>query len=96
MSIPDYIIKTTHPDNHSFTTKTDEWKADIMQFCDITVFSELKVIEFEPGEDKAYVTFTAVLSQARKDATFTERSTFAKENGRWLYVSGEIKSGNLF
>ena len=61
------------------------------QFCDATTFVSLSVLDTTDGADGSFVTFTASLTQAGKDAGFTERSKFYKVDGRWLYHSGEMQ-----
>lgn len=84
-------MQTTHPDNPSWAAGTDKWKADVTLFCQHTKFPGLKVHSFEEGEERAYVTFTAFLMQGANDATFTEKSTFIKRDGRWLYLDGDMQ-----
>lgn len=90
ISMADYIIQTTHPDNPSYKKDHQQWKRDILRFCNFTEFRDLEISEFSEsanGEscDEAYVTFTAYLDQNQQDTTFTERSRFLKVNGKWLY-----------
>ena len=86
----DYIMRTTHPDNAGFSDNTAIWKEQIQQFCSATTFEKLAILDFQDGNDTAYVTFTAYLRQNGQDATFTEKSRFKKIKGQWLYESGTI------
>jgi SEC-C motif domain protein len=86
--LADYIIRTTHPENHDAARPLDERKKDIELFCASTEFKELQILDH--GEDT--VTFTAHLSQNGKDFTFTEKSAFEKIDGQWLYLSGELSA----
>ncbi len=79
--LPDYIISTTHPDNVSSLIN----KQEILRFCKNTEFINLKIIDFSEHDDTAYVTFHAVLKQNGSDASFTEKSSFKKVDGAWLY-----------
>jgi len=81
-----YIIKTTHPDNNDYSEDVKAWKESIYLFCEHTEFLGLKIEEFTEGENEAFVTFKAKLNSG----DLVEKSLFYKENGRWLYVSGEI------
>ena len=94
--LADYIIKTTHPLNPAYSLDP-EWKKQILEFCRSTIFEDLQILEFIPGEKEAFVTFRAILKQKNKDVSFsetsfTETSFFIKENGRWFYRNGEIKN----
>jgi len=84
-------MKTTHPENAAYTPDRDRWHRDVGEFCEHTTFTSLTVIESSAGEDEAFVTFTASLTQGGKDASFTERSKFYKVDGQWLYHSGEMQ-----
>ncbi len=82
-----YIIATTHPDNSDYTKDTKEWEGGIEQFCDNTNFTGLEIMEFMNGENEAFVKFKANLG----DVCFVEKSRFLKNNGKWLYESGEFE-----
>ncbi|MDD3591031.1 MAG: YchJ family metal-binding protein [Sulfurovum sp.] len=82
----EYIINTTHPSNPDYTADRILWKNDIDLFSQHTAFLGLKIIEFNDGEEEAYVTFEASLSSG----ILTEKSRFLKENGKWLYTDGLI------
>ena len=45
---------------------------------------------FEENNDEAYVTFNATIECNGADASFSEKSRFIKQDGVWLYESGEI------
>ena len=81
-----YIIKTTHPENPDYTDDRKKWKESIDAFSRDNEFLSLQILEFIDGENKAFVTFEALLSSG----TLKEKSRFLKVNGIWLYHSGEI------
>jgi SEC-C motif-containing protein len=85
-----YIMKTTHPDNPSFSQKTAQWEKAILEFSKNTTFKDLTILEFIDGQTEAYVTFRATLFQSSRDVSFTEKSHFVKVGKAWLYESGEI------
>lgn len=88
---PDYIIHTTHPKNPHFRRDTTQWAQQISEFCSHTEFQQLDILDFQEKNDQnATVTFVAHLAQDKKDVSFTEKSTFEKVQGKWLYLSGEI------
>ena len=91
LNIPDYIIDTTHEDNPQKEDDLVQWKNDLTSFSEQANFDGLKIVEFVDGETIATVTFTAYLSQSTQDFSFTEKSTFKKEDGRWLYLNGEME-----
>ena len=82
-----YILKTQHPDSFKKDKSVVTFRKDLKHFCANTNFLGLKILdEAQLTKTKATVTFYAVLTQNGADASFTERSLFEKENGRWLYV----------
>lgn len=91
LGLADYIIATTHPKNPDAAHDLITRRKNILLFSENTRFDGLKIREFVEKEgDEAFVEFTALLSQLGQDVSFTERSRFLKENGRWLYLNGEI------
>jgi SEC-C motif-containing protein len=91
LDLADYIIESTHRDNEHYKPDHDGWRHELHQFSASAKFDGLKILEFVNGETTASVTFAAAIRIGNTDASFTERSTFVKENDRWLYRSGEIK-----
>lgn len=84
----DYIMETSHGDNPKKAQKKEDWIKEIQHFSRNTQFVGLEILEFVDGEREAFVTFRAVLQQGDKDVSFTERSRFLKDSGRWFYVDG--------
>jgi len=81
-------MNTTHPNNSDYSTNIEEWKKSIELFSQTTEFLKLEILEFIDGENEAFVTFNAKLSSGE----MLEKSRFLKEDNRWFYESGEIKS----
>ena len=81
-----YIIDTTHSDNPDYTEDTAAWIAGIEVFSEQTEFHRLEILEFEYGDEEAFVTFRATFG----DGAMVERSRFVREKERWLYHSGEF------
>ncbi|MCE2982199.1 MAG: SEC-C domain-containing protein [Parachlamydia sp.] len=86
LSNADYIIKTTHPLNPHYNKNFEEWKKEILIFCQKTEFKDLRIL----ASSLTSVTFLAILSYNGQDASFTEKSTFECVDGNWLYLSGEV------
>lgn len=71
---------------------TEQWAREIRAFCEAVDFVGLEILEVEPGEQVAYVTFKADLLAGDRDVGFTERSRFERTD-RWRYVSGDRLAG---
>lgn len=91
LGLADYIITTTHPKNPARKASLPLWRRELLAFSRGTKFKGLSILEFSDGESEAFVSFTAYLEQAGKDASFSERSRFLKEKGKWLYESGNVQ-----
>jgi SEC-C motif-containing protein len=80
----EYIVATTDPDGPQFQQDRERWLEDLRGFCASTSFDGLEVFAAEG----TWVSFRATLSQDARDVSFSERSTFRRVEGRWLYHSG--------
>lgn len=83
LGLADYILAT------AFTGVHRNWE-ELLAFSQQTQFKNLIIREFQEKGTTASVTFTAVLTQQGRDASFTEKSEFEKVDGRWLYKRGNI------
>lgn len=84
LGLVEYIISTTHPNNPDASIALSDWQKAIGDFAQTTYFRGLKIIEFMDGDEEAFVTFEATLS----DGIMKEKSRFLKVEGKWLYESG--------
>ena len=89
----DYIVRTTHPRNPAVAQNLVAWKQSILNFSLNTDFIKLEVLDFKESQDAATVVFVAHLKQGEEDVSFTERSFFARVDGRWFYVNGDVFPG---
>jgi len=96
LSLSEYIIKTTHPENSGYSSDANKWKKEILSFCAMTSFNQLEIMNFTDGKENARVTFVAHLQQKNDDASFMERSLFKKEEDQWLYADGQILNPQKF
>jgi len=86
----EYIMETTHPENPAVQADKKKWGEQILAFSKATEFKGLEILDFQEKEDWATVTFKAILLQGTEDQSFTEKSTFYKVDGKWLYHSGQF------
>ena len=86
-----YIINTTHRDNESYQANKGAWERTLKQFLSKADYMGLRVMSSEVNDtdDEGYVSFIALLIYDGKEASFSEKSRFVKENNKWLYVDGE-------
>lgn len=80
LGLIDYILATTHP-----SLPVD--RASVEQFYKNTRFEGLEILETTENT----VTFKATLFQGKHDISFIEKSTFIKEDSKWLYALAEIR-----
>jgi SEC-C motif domain protein len=89
LGLIDYLLETTHPTHPLFKNDPNKVREGMLDFSKNTLFEGLEILEaLPPGEKEAFVTFRAILKQKGKDTSFTEKSLFLKEKGRWLYAKG--------
>lgn len=91
LNLAEYLIATTHPQNPKYVKDKAAWKRSIEEMSISFSFHDLKIIDFSEEGESAIVTFIAGLSCGKQDATFTEKSSFEKVEGRWLYKDGMIR-----
>lgn len=82
LGITSYIINTTH---NKFEKDINKWNNEILEFSRQYKFLGVKVYEINNLGSTAIINFKAKLQKNEKDASFTERSLFIKDNGIWYY-----------
>lgn len=93
LNLPDFIIDTTHPESFYFEEDRDKWKKDLEEFSTSSTFKDLRILDVHEEEALGFITFIAFIEQNQEDVTFTERSYFMHEKGKWWYRDGIVKSG---
>lgn len=85
----DYLI-STRPE----AKRPEENREELAVYCQSVSCVGLKIIHKEKGgkaDDTGVVTFHASLQANGRRTLHIETSTFARENGRWVYVDGVVK-----
>merc|ERR1712070_539507 len=106
--LPDYLIKTTHPDNKEFVaedrvSKRKQWIKSLRAFSEEYEFVELlfesdtgtEAVPLPGGDGKTEITFVARLRKDGADRAedVTEKSVFVKDSsGAWLYLDADINN----
>lgn len=93
LNLSHYIMDSTHPASPLYQDDRANWESAIRSFSQNTVFRKLEILDFQENDVLATVTFVAHLIQNGQDATFTERSYFRKDLGRWKYLLGQTATG---
>ncbi len=88
MGLVDYIVATTDPEGDHWQDDRATWTAGVEAFSRGTKFRALEVLGSGADGDSGWVEFHAGLEQGGRDASFRERSTFRRLDGRWLYRAG--------
>ena len=86
----DYLI-ATRPE----AKRAEENRDELLQYCKSVQCVGLRIVAKEkggPGDTEGVVTFHASLQANGRRTLHIETSTFARENGRWVYVDGVVKS----
>ena len=85
----DYLIGT-RPE----AKRAEESREELATYCKAVSCVGLKIIAKDKGgkdDDAGVVTFHASLQTNGRRSLHIETSTFARENGRWVYVNGVTK-----
>jgi SEC-C motif-containing protein len=91
LGLVDYIIETTDPEGDAWEHDHDPWRASIEAFSERNEFLGVRIVDHEVDGDSGMVHFEARLrDESGGDATFEERSSFVRRDGRWLYSSGDV------
>lgn len=88
VGLVDYVMDTTDPEGPQARDDREAWAADLQAFVRATRFVGLEIGDAGERGDQGWVSFRAVLVQGKRDASFRERSTFVRRDGRWHYVAG--------
>lgn len=84
-----HLIRTLHPENKDRALPEDVLTGTLQQACRDYKYTGLTVLESGEEGDHAHVTFRAKVFQRGVDLSFTERSSFERIGGAWLYKDGE-------
>jgi SEC-C motif-containing protein len=87
----DYIVETTDPDGEAWTEPESEWRDNIREFTEGYDFQGVEIRDSGVDGETGWVEFYARLRAGRRDASFEERSRFARRDGRWLYSGGDLE-----
>ncbi|MCA8925644.1 MAG: SEC-C domain-containing protein [Planctomycetes bacterium] len=83
-----YLQLTTDPEGAHYRPDTAAWEIELRHYCARTAFEGLEVREHGEDGDTGWVLFHARLRQGDDDLSFSERSSFRRHDGRWLYHDG--------
>lgn len=85
LGLADYLLVTWHPSSRPAALNLGEaprWVA-------------LEILSSDQQSDRGWVHFRAIYGAAGDWGYLEERSEFVRESGRWLYVTGETREGQL-
>lgn len=85
----EYLWRTLHPDHEDRAGGQVTVVAAIKAAARSLRFMRLTILEATGDQ----VTFRAAVFEKGQDRSFTERSTFARDEGGWRYLSGEVLEG---
>ena len=86
MAKVDYLLATT-----AEAKRNEENREELLDYCRSVSCVNLKVLKAEggPNDTEGRVHFHASLQVNGKRHLHIEKSTFIRENGRWVYQDGE-------
>ncbi len=85
----DYLIAT-----RAEARRGEENREELASYCKTVSCVGLKIVGREhggPGDETGVVTFHASLQAQGRRSLHIETSSFARENGHWVYVDGVVK-----
>jgi SEC-C motif domain protein len=88
----DYLVATSHPDLIAEHEGEAAMRRGLRESCEAHSYPGLTVHEHHEDGDHGQVLFTARIFRKGQDVSFSERSDFVREQGRWLYLSGEMSA----
>jgi len=81
----DFIVSSTHS-----RTRPEIDLQYTREWSQTSTWRGLQIFETKLVDDnKAYVSFEALFTQAGKDQSHREKAEFERENGKWRFVTGE-------
>lgn len=91
----EYLYITLHSSHDDRETPRAEWLRKFAETQDASIYRGLRIVQTQPpGEDGvAKVLFTVRTREKGKNASFSELSYFAREDGAWRYITGVIAGG---
>ena len=84
-----YLMDTTHPEGPHHREDREGWAAELAEVCRLTDYEGLEVLGAGEDGDRGWVRFRARLRQGGRERVLAEHSVFLRQDGRWLYHSGE-------
>jgi SEC-C motif domain protein len=82
----DYLLQTTIQEK-----RKEENREELLEYCQNASFISLKILETAAGgknDTEGMVRFHASIQVNGKRTLHSERSTFLREEGRWVYADG--------
>lgn len=81
----DYVLKTWHPST----------RPEALTLEDSPQWASLRILDSDEDGDNGRVHFRAMYRSGKGWGYLEEVSDFIKEDGRWLYLSGDTTEGQL-
>jgi SEC-C motif-containing protein len=90
LGLGEYLVDTLSADHPDRAVPRDELVRTLSRMKDKQRFLGLSILETTTDDDEASVTFRARIFERGVDCSFTERSTFVREDGAWKYAYGAV------
>jgi len=90
LGLGEYLVKTLTADHPDRALDATALARELSQARTKQRFLGLRIDEARADGDRGEVHFFARIFERGKDRSFSERSSFRREDGRWRYEAGEI------
>lgn len=84
-----YLVKTLAADHADRALDEGALVIELSRAKERQRFLRLTILDAHDDGARGEVTFHARIFERGQDRSFTERSTFVRENGAWRYAAGE-------
>ncbi len=90
LGLGDYLVRTLSSDHPDRAHDAERLAQELSHAKDRQRFLGLAILRAHANGDEGEVVFHARVFERGHDRSFTERSTFVREEGSWRYAGGEI------
>jgi SEC-C motif-containing protein len=91
LGLGEYLVRTLSADHPDRALDAATLVRNLSQARERQRFLGLRIDEARTDGDRGEVLFFARIFERGRDCSFTERSSFRREDGKWRYEAGEVE-----